>query len=255
VNLYYGNSPCASVAAAVPIFGRKEFQSPVRSTVPLLSWLTHEQASVAALLRDLGMPQDSDLHLEYRVSPPKGKGKASHTDLMAMSGDSSLAIEAKWTEQQYDTVGKWLQRGPSPQNRLDVLAGWLELLQSHARRPLHTGDFHGAVYQTVHRAASACASGHKPRMAYVLFEPSPDKYTAGIQTLRQDLEHLWGLLGKPSRFPMFVVGIPLCQTELFKALAPLPKGDHETARRVGATLVEGQQLFTFGDYHVTGIGE
>ena len=46
---------------------------------------------VYSLLQDLGMSVDSSLHLEYQVKPQKGSGKASHTDLMVISGEYSLA--------------------------------------------------------------------------------------------------------------------------------------------------------------------
>ncbi len=239
---------------ALLYYAADEFESPCRSTVPLLSWLKHEQPAVSSLLRDMGMPTGYNLHLEYKVKPPKGSGQASHTDLMVISGESALSIEAKWTEPQYDTVDKWLTKGPDPRNRREVLAGWLSLLQEHAMRELRIEDFSGAVYQMVHRAASACATGKMPRLAYLIFKPSPDPKTAPVPKLRDDLTHLWNLLGNPKGFPFYVVEVPLSPTDAFAAIKSLPKGHKETASQVKAALLGSDRLFNFEKYHLTEIG-
>lgn len=254
-SLSYDRTVVAAVDDALSHYARDEFASPTRSTVPLLAWLKHEPAMVNSLLQDLGMPAECNLHLEYRVKPPTGRGNASHSDLMVISGDSSLAIEAKWTEPRYDTVGKWLETGANPDNRRDVLAGWLGLLQHHASQPLHRADFTDAVYQMVHRAASACAAGGKPALAYLLFKPSPDPRTADLRTIRDDLTHLWSVLGRPSTFPFYLVELPLSRTTLFDALASLPKGNQITAQQVRAALFGSDRLFSFEKHRVTSVGE
>jgi len=231
------------------------FQSSTRSTVPLLSWLKHEQPMVSSLLRDMGLPADCNLHLEYKVKPPEGIGKASHTDLMAISGESALALEAKWTEPRYETVSEWLKKGSNFENREKVLTGWLGLLQKHAQHTLHFAEFSDAIYQMVHRAASACAAGGDPRMAYAVFEPSPDPKTAVISTIHDDLTHLWGLLGRPKGFPLYIVEIPLLQTNAFNTIASLPKGHQVTAQQVSAALFGSDRLFYFEKYCVTRVGE
>ena len=207
MKLYYDRSPCNGLADALPFYGDKEFQSPTRSTLPLLCWLKNEQKMVIELLQSLGMPADGSLHLEYKVKSPKGRGKASHTDLMILSDKASLAVEAKWTEPRYKTAGEWLREGTNPSNRLDVFSGWLSFLQQHAQRTLNTADFSDAVYQMVHRAASACAATAKPRMAYLVFKLSLDLKTADISTLHDDLNHLWNLLGNPKSFPFYLIEI------------------------------------------------
>jgi len=92
------------------MYGGREFQSPTRSTVPLLSWLKHEQPMVSSLLRDIGMPAGCNLHLEYKVQPPKGIGKASHTDLMALSGEFALAVEANGPSRDMKRSASGLKR-------------------------------------------------------------------------------------------------------------------------------------------------
>jgi len=249
MNLHYDKTPYDTIAAAIPMYGGREFQSPTRSTVPLLSWLKYEQPMVNSLLRDMGLHPDCTLHLEYTVAPKQGAGVASHTDLMVRQQGCALAIEAKWTEPRYDTVSKWLKKGSNLQNRKDVLTGWLGLLQKHAMHELHIEDFSGAIYQMVHRAASACAVGEKPKLAYLVFKPSPDPRTAVIQTIRDDLTHLWNLLGCPKGFPFYVVELSLSPTAAFDAIASLPKGKEATDETVRGALFN-VQLFDFSEYEL-----
>jgi hypothetical protein len=255
MNFYYDRTDIATTDNALSKYAADEFESSHRSTVPLLSWLKHEQPAVSSLLRDMGMPTGYNLHLEYKVKPPKCRGQASHTDLMVMSGESALAIEAKWTEPRYDTVDKWLKKGTKPHNRQDVLTGWLSLLQEHAMRELHIEDFSETVYQMVHRAASACKAGKMPRLAYLVFTPSRDKKTAAISKLLNDLTHLWNLLGNPERFPFYLVEVPLSSTPAFEKIAPLPKGHKETVPPVKAALSGSARLFKFESYLLTRVGE
>ena len=251
MNLHYDRTLYSTIAAVIPMYGGSEFQSPTRSTVPLLSWLKHEQPMLSSLLRDFGMPADCNLHLEYEVKPQKGRGMASHTDLMVISGECSLAIEAKWTEPRYKTVSNWLGQGTNPQNRYAVLTGWLGLLQKHAQRTPNVGDFSDAVYQMVHRAASACAAGGNTKLAYLVFKPSPDPRTADMHVIRDDLTHLWNLLGNPKGFSFYLVEVQLSPTAAFDAIASLPKGNEATAQQVSAALLGSDRLFSFEKYCVT----
>ena len=58
-----------------------------------------------------------------------------------------------------------------------TVEGWLRYLQPFASRALQVDDFADAVYQTVHRAASACAVATgkqlQPELVYLHFHPSP----------------------------------------------------------------------------------
>jgi hypothetical protein len=254
MNFCYDKRAMSNMDEAIQMYGKKEFASPYRSTVASVSWLKHETAMLDSLLKELEMSEVCDLHLEYTVEPQQGEGVASHTDLMVISGESSLAIEAKWTEPRYETVGEWLKKGANPLNRREVLIGWLGLLRKHAMHELRVEDFSGAVYQMVHRAASACATGKMPRLAYLVFKPSPDKKTAAIQMIRNDLTHLWSLLGNPEGFPFYLVEVPLSPTPAFVAIRSLPKGDKATAQQVKATLFGSDRLFKFEKYRVTRVG-
>jgi len=146
------------------------------------------------------MNVDSALHLEYTAKSPMGKGKASHTDLMVRETRRTLAIEAKWTEPQYETVAKWRIKGKSPENKDRVLKGWLQLIQPFVSRKLDLDDFSGIVYQTVHRAASACYESEKPNLAYLHFVTDPSREGATATQYKSDLELLRELMGKANKF-------------------------------------------------------
>jgi hypothetical protein len=249
MNVHYDKEIINDIGEAVTMYGGKEFQSPTRSTVPLLSLLKHEQPMVNSLLREMGVLADCNLHLEYTVAPQQGVGVASHTDVMVISGESSLAVEAKWTEPRYDPVREWLEKGPNPLNRRDVLTGWLELLQKHSQRPLNIGDFSDIVYQMVHRAASACKAGGNPQLAYLVFKPSADPRTADMQTIYNDLTHLWNLLGNPKKFSFYLVEVHLSPTAAFDAIASLPKGNEATNEAVRDALCN-EPLFNFSEYEL-----
>ncbi|MEW5734614.1 MAG: hypothetical protein AB1921_07150 [Thermodesulfobacteriota bacterium] len=259
------NKPISSVDVAVSNYSEKEFRSPMRSTVPLLSWLKHEEPAVRRLLLDLGMPADSSMYLEYQVPVQKGKGVASHTDLMVRSSDCSLAVEAKWTEPRYETVRAWLKKGKAPQNRKDVFEGWLGLLQPRAGRRLAIEDFHGAIYQMVHRAASSCAEINSPRMVYLVFRDRSRPELKNAEEIKSDMEHLWKLMGRPQDFPFYLVEQPFWPTPAFEEIFKLWKPDKtntdkttpykEISENVKSALYGGSKLFSFEKYSVTKIGE
>jgi hypothetical protein len=253
MSLLFDIKPIDTVDDAVHLYDDGGLASPTRSTVPLLSWLKHERPMVDFVLRKVGMPALCNLHLEYKVKPQKGRGKASHTDLMVISGKSSLAIEAKWTEPRYDTISRWLNRkGLNAQNVLD---GWLGLLQEYAQCPLQQAAFSNAVYQVVHRAASACKAGKIPTLAYLVFKSSRDPKTADIQTIRDDLTRLSCLLGSPEQFPFYLVEVQLTPTDAFAAIASLPKGKEATEQQVRAALHGSDPLFSFEKPCVTRVGD
>ncbi len=112
LTLYFGaRNHIQSVPEAVPLYGRKEFESATRSTVPMLDLLIHSRPVFDRIIREIGFLSQYDLHMGYTVGPFGARGKASHTDVMLTAGAESLAVEAKWTEPMYETVGDWLQKG------------------------------------------------------------------------------------------------------------------------------------------------
>lgn len=255
MNVQFGNpSSINNFSDAIPLYGVNEFASPTRSTIPLLSLLSHSLGIFNEIVQKLGMPSDFDLFLEYKVKPPKGRGTASHTDVMLKAGLDSLGIEAKWTEPMYETAGKWIKAGKDLTNREQVLDGWLRLLEGPAGKPLARSDFHASIYQMIHRAASAAASGSSPRLTYFLFEPSPDLKSASSADVLIELRSLWALLGNPVVFPFSVVQITAQPTEAYNQIASLPKNERTTSDAVVASLLSETPLFDFTEYKISHVG-
>lgn len=239
MKLYFDKQPVASYDDLLLHYKASEFESPARSTVPLLSLLKHGGEVLKSIVQDF-----TEAHLEFCVDPVLGVGKPSHTDVMLLHGDQSLAIEAKWTEPRYATVGEWLAQGTNPDNRRAVMTGWLQLLQPHATKQLELGGFECAVYQMVHRAASACAAGREPALAYLQFSPLPDGSAPHSGQLLDDLGHLHDLLGRPEKFPFCLLEVVVKTTAAFEEIRDLPKACPETAEAVKKSLCGGP-LFEF----------
>ncbi len=240
------------LSGALLHYPNKEFLSPTRSTVPLLALLKDGDEILKSLLVELDMNTNSDLHLEYTVNPPKGSGFASHTDLMVRWQADTLAIETKWTEPRYETVAEWTRQGMTPGNREQVMRGWLDLLQPHVASVLNPDDFSGAVYQMIHRAASACYNAEQPRLAYLHFIPDPSGQGATSAQYQSDLEHLQVLLGNPTRFSFHLIEVEIRPTVAFERIKSLPRASAETAYTVRAALENGP-LFEFTDFRLQAV--
>jgi hypothetical protein len=220
VTLHFGRPDAVkSVADAVPLYGGREFESATRSTVPMLSLLMHAPELFDEIVRQLGFPGDYDLFLEYTVRPPKGRGKASHTDVMLRSGGHALAVEGKWTEPMYESVGKWLKAGRDQPNR-----------------------------------TSAAATAVHPHLAYFLFKPSPDDRAARPHDILDKLAALWDRLGRPATFPFSVVEIEANPLDTYEPLRLLPKGEEATADAVSTALQDSKPLFSFTGFKCQRVG-
>jgi len=247
MRMFFDRKPLASLDEALNYYKPKEFESPTRSTVPLVSLLKYAGEFWSHVAGELAGGY-CEAHLEYQVKPPSGRGTSSHTDLMVVGGSHSIAIEAKWTEPPYDKVGDWMNQGSGPPNRREVMSGWLSLLQRHTAKRLYVDAFSNAIYQMVHRAASACAIGH-PALAYIQFSPLPDGKQTDLQRLKADLTNLHGLLGAPAGFPFLLIEVEAKATSAFEHIEGLPKGSANTAEEVKIALRNGP-LFDFTGFHI-----
>lgn len=256
MKFFFDRQALASLDEAVSLYRPEEFQCPTRSTIPLLSLLKHDNSLWNSLLQQVGST-GVEVHLEFTVEPPQGSGKASHTDVMLIDGDHSIAIEAKWTEPRYDEVRVWLKKSEAAEssfralkadhskNRRDVLNGWLSLIQDRVSEKLNCDDFSSAIYQMVHRAASACSAGTRSTLVYLQFCPLPDGCPVESR-LMVDLRRLHALLGSPPDFPFWLAKVTAKPTPMFDQIKGLPKGNQQTAEVVRAAL-HGEPLFTFTD--------
>ena len=195
IALSYNTKPISTFEDLIKTYPQKEFDSPFRSTVPLLSrWRDTEQC-IVSFCQALGIipPINFQAKFEYQVVPPKGRGKASHTDLMLLWDATAMAIEAKYTEPPYLTVREWLGTGSS--NKRLVLEGWLKLISRAAECLLRLDDVHDLSYQLIHRCASACSRVADTRFVIYLVcdDGSGNRH---FDYYREQLKTLRPLLGK-----------------------------------------------------------
>lgn len=249
-NLHFDRERVRDFDELVGRYAKDEFASSFRSTVPLLALSQDAPGVFSAILAACQMQQPADIHFEYTVSSPRGTGKPSHTDVVVLAADAMLAVEAKWGEPRYETVGTWLGKAKPDDNRWKVMEGWLQLLEPHAALELKVDDFRDAVYQMVHRAASACSTAKLPRLAYLHFTPPPDRRAATSDQYLADLRHLHGLLVSPAAFPFYLVEVRATPTAAFAAIAGLPKGSAATSEPVRRALCTGGSFeFALGQVH------
>jgi hypothetical protein len=246
---YFDTEPAADFGALCERMDGQPLQSPYRSTVPLLSLVEHSQSDWRLLLSCFGAPPDSRIYFEYCVPSPKVNGNPSQTDALIMSDSTVWAIEAKWTEPRYETVAGRIARAEADgTDAAPTVEDWLRYLQPYASCALHVDDFADAIYQMVHRAASACAVATakrlQPEFVYLHFHPSSLRSTASIDQYVSDLRHLRSLLGPGSGRVMRAVEMPLAPTAAFHGIQSLNKRLPETADKVAAALRYGP-LFDF----------
>jgi hypothetical protein len=245
--MYYGSRPMSDFASLVSCYPKDEFNSPTRSTVPLLALAKDEPDLLYQLLSQCDLDRNAALHFEYQVKSPRGQGKASHTDLMVCGKAGCMAIEAKWMEPSYETVDAWLT--PETNNRSEVLKGWLDLMRDVSSRMLSIDDVRSVTYQTIHRAASACHVGTPPQLAYLQFVSGAATGSAAtVEQRLADLALLRGVLGKGRPFPLRLVEIEIDSTPAFRELERFERGA-DAASAIRQALL-GQRLFDFKRMHV-----
>ena len=232
--------------ALVESFGEGALASPFRSTVPLLSVIKDDWATLETVLSLCGVVGDIAVDLESEVHS-SGGNPPSFTEAMVFHRNGSLAIEAKWTETMNETVAKRLKRkGSNGQDLTEYINGWVTLLSGRSSKPIQLNDFLQSTYQILHRAASAC--GAYPSLAYLHFS-SPESTGANADAYVKALSDFHRLLGSPEAFPFYVVEIPIKGTTAFDAIRGLKKGQKDTGRRVREALLS-DRLFEFGEAQV-----
>jgi len=166
--------------ALVRAYPLSEFDSPRRSTIPLLDFWRDGDSATSILNTTCGLSLSGpSLHFEHQTPVHRGVGKASHTDLMITDGQAAVAVEAKFTEPPYNSVQSWLGNEPTP-NRKDVLAGWLSLIADATSCALTPDQLAESPYQLIHRTAAVCSVNAEARyVLYHLFAPDADSYYRG----------------------------------------------------------------------------
>ena len=168
--IYFKDKKLDSVDELYAEYSKAEFKSPFRSTIPLI--LLFKKSYLQKLeVFSFNEKDKIKYTFEYKVPVRKGKGKDSYTDLMIITENSSIAIEAKSTEPKYETVGKWL--GNSDNKKL-VLDWWLQLIEFKTGVKVEQKKIKDLPYQLIHRTASACYLKKKQTSVIYLGFDIPD---------------------------------------------------------------------------------
>ena len=187
---YYGNPDKAdSWEYAASIFAAHEsVNSAKTSSLPLVQFWKNKGKScgfsrcVNKFLKECGLSaigsEEPCFCFEYSVpvnNERGAKGKASMTDLMILTNQRAVAIEAKWTECEsvYEPIEKWKASGVV-ENHDKVLNGWEAYINNYLK-----GRVCGEItvtddmpYQLLHRVASACYAAmqdSKKKSAVVIY--------------------------------------------------------------------------------------
>lgn len=202
-------------------FKPSEFDSPSRSTVPFLEYWRHPEKGIQNLKDTFEICFDGNIvfDFEHKVPVQKGIGTASHTDLAIIKSlndvlELKIGIEAKFTEGRYDSCEKWIRSGTNEGNRVNVLEGWLSLLNIVSENNLTIQDVKNIPYQMIHRAASVCyGSANKKVLIYQVFNP-------GIkdQIYKYDLGNLREVLGSRADIKITYLESEFTPSDVWKKL-------------------------------------
>jgi hypothetical protein len=211
----YGDTEVAGHRELLACYPEDEFNSPFRSTVPHLAFWQPGERTLLELCRSVGaeVPDGVRAAFEYQVRPRRGRGKASHTDLMLTWSNHCAAIEAKYREPLYETVGDWLNHG-NRENRLEVLRGWCELISLNTESDLTPASVGQVTYQVLHRAASACSP--KATVRYLIYE--------GFDLSQEKVRYYQAVIGRliallrPSSLRAFLLNVPVTPSPAYAVI-------------------------------------
>lgn len=244
IYLEYQNNPVNDFTELINKYNLFEFNSPRRSTVPLLVFWKDIQNRIVDLfpMMNLNKPNYVTACFEYKTPVQKGRGKASFTDLMLISDDQAIAVEAKYTEPPYEKVKDWLDKPPS-QNRQDVLSGWVELIQKTIGRDINEHCIKDMPYQMIHCTASACyPEGMNRAVIYQYF--GNDGHIAGYY--KNELIKMCKLVGVTDKVKFYLFICPLIKTDRYKELEKRwDNGERNLGKEIRTGLLSNE-LLDFG---------
>lgn len=234
----------------VGIVGRtKDLHTITRSTVPLMAWWRDDAQEKLLPGTDLS---NAIARFEYAVTARcascGGKGKSSMTDVMVQLDDQAIAIEAKYTEPKYESVNSWRKKGKDPANRERVLKHWCHLIENLTGVSIEA-DLGGLVYQTVHRAASACAATPRGGVAHVMYLAFRRDGDAGSD-YEGDLREAARVLDPQKKMSFSVVTIPTSQGRDFNSVAEFIEAattDDDRVEVLADALLSKCALYQFGE--------
>jgi hypothetical protein len=163
------------------------------SSIPLVQFWENTEIRLKELLEKVGInPEITALCFEYPIKPKKGTGKASMTDLMILSDECKIAIEAKFTEyakSKPELIKKW--NNGRTENKNLVLQYWKDLIEPFSNG-LDDEALLNIEYQFFHRTASACKDTTRAIVVYQVFydDKTKDYLAAYIEKLQNYIKVL-----------------------------------------------------------------
>ena len=250
INYEYKNSPIPNYSDLYLNYPSSQFDSPYRSTIPLLhfwsDWHCFKRFMESVEI-DSGVQSNVTFSFEYCVGVQKVgveivSGKPSQTDLMLMADEVGIAIEAKYTESQYDPVKTWKNDTNNKNNKMKVLEGWLNLIGAITGKFASLEDVDHIEYQMIHRLASACYLKVKNRiLVYQLFDMDETK----IRKYLSDLAELRQLVC--INFDCFLINIPMIKSDSYAILQQRwDKGKRKMSEDV-LKVIKDNNLIKYGE--------
>lgn len=248
IHLKYQNNSVANFTELINKYNPSEIDSPRRSTVHLLVFWKDTQKRIEQLFFDLNLnkPNNVTACFEYRTPIQKGSGKPSYTDLMLIADDQVMAVEAKYTEPEYEKVKEWLGNPSSP-NRQDVLSGWVELIQKTIGMDINEHFIMDMPYQMIHRTASACYPKASNRaVVYQYF--GNDRNMEGYY--KNELTKMSKVLGEPDILKLCLLIRPLIKKDKY---IELEQRWNKNERKLSMEVKEGILNDDFLDFGTTNL--
>ncbi|MCX6908309.1 MAG: hypothetical protein NTY01_09725 [Verrucomicrobia bacterium] len=196
------------------------FDRSTKSSIPVLAFWKQPQAfdrfSQKLKIETHGQVQ---ICFEYPVRSADKHSKSSFSDVMCITDDYAIAIEGKWTECRGDRVEKWRKR-VNAEHRESVLKHWLCCIERFTKRRPDENGLDDAIYQMLHRTASACVAAEGGRKACVVYQCFRESDKQKPKT-GSDLKHLKKIIfgDQPmDRLRFFVLDVQIKRTHRFQEL-------------------------------------
>jgi hypothetical protein len=130
-----------------------------------------------------------------------------------------------------------------------VLGHWRHVIEAFTAAQIDDANLDGLVYQTLHRAASACAAAPRGGFAHVMYLVFAE-HRANASEYVNDLGAAARVLDPQKRMQFSVVTVPTAMGDDFNHVAALLEAETADQHRVevlGDALVSRREVYRFGE--------
>lgn len=239
----YGSGERTALSHVLACYSDRAFTSLTRSTLPLLSYWRDPAYRLRGLLPRFGSSfnDSSTFTFEATVHPGVPRASPSQSDAIYASETLRLAIEAKWSEIEKETVDKW-RAGVKQADA--VLRAWASMLRPFILSPLEVEAALPLLYQALHRSASACYG--KPPAAGVLYQHFRTGSTPKYHSLEAALARFFEAIRPLDNFKLVLQVVNMRTTDSYSRLARATqeRTEREVADITRAAMLT-EELFAF----------